>query len=123
MVGKAAEAADLLSQGPITEAKAQRIRDDIQKALDVNPRDAGTLLTAAAFYEQLKDYTTAAKFRSSMIEVRPLDGCWLCRSRHVLLLGGDFNKAESALNHTAGLKAGTPECQPRICTDTPRTND
>jgi len=35
MVGKAAEAADLLNQGPITEAKAQRIRDDIQKALDV----------------------------------------------------------------------------------------
>jgi len=40
MVGKAAEAADLLNQGPITETKAQRIRDDIQKALDVNPRDA-----------------------------------------------------------------------------------
>ena len=109
MVGKAAEAADLLNQGPITEAKAQRIRDDIQKALDVNPRDAGTLLTAAAFYEQLKDYTTAAKFRSSMIEVRPLDGAGYAVLGHVLLLGGDFNKAESALNHTAGLKAGTPE--------------
>jgi len=44
-----------------------------------------------------------------MIEVRPLDGAGYAVLGHVLLLDGDFDKAESALKHTAGLKAGTPE--------------
>ena len=107
MVAKAAEAADLLNQGPNTEAKAQHIHDDIQKALDVNPRDSGTLLIAAAFYEQLRDYNTAAKMRSSIIEVRPLDGASFAALGHVLVLGGDFDKAESALNRTAELRGVT----------------
>jgi len=32
-----------------------------RQPMDVNSREAGTLLTAAAFYEKVRDYTTACQ--------------------------------------------------------------
>jgi tetratricopeptide (TPR) repeat protein len=109
MENKAAEAAALLTQRPITEAGAQQIREDLQKGLDVNPRDPGILLTAAAFYEEFKDYTTAAKLRSSLLEVRPMDGTVHAALGHVFVLAGDFDKAETALKRVLELNAVTPQ--------------
>ena len=109
MENEAAEAATLFAQKPVTEASVQKIREDIQKGLDINPRDPGILFTAAAFYEELKDYVTAAKLRSSMLEVRPLDGAAYAALGHVLVLGGDFVKAETALSRVLALDAGTPQ--------------
>jgi tetratricopeptide (TPR) repeat protein len=109
MVKKAADAASLLNQGIISEAAAQSIRDDIQKALDVNSRDEETLLTASVFYEQLRDYSTAAKHRSSLIEVRPFDGTAYAALGHVLLLNGDLDESEAALDRTTEMNAVTPQ--------------
>ena len=109
MENNAAEAATLFAQRPIIESSSQHIREDLQKAFDVNPRDAGTLLTAATFYEEVKDYVTAAKLRTYMLEVHPLDGAVHAALGHVFVLGGDFDKAETALKRALELNAVTPQ--------------
>jgi tetratricopeptide (TPR) repeat protein len=106
---KAAEATGLLAQRPMTDASARQIREDLQKVLDVNPRDLGTLVTGAAFYEEFKDYTTAAKLRSFILEVRPLDGDAHAALGHDFVLSGDFEKAETTLLRVLELNAVTPQ--------------
>src|SRR2546429_1933104 len=70
MRAKAREAAEWLAQGPMTDTNVQGIRDDLQTALDINPRDPESLLTAAAFYEKREDYASAARERAALTEVR-----------------------------------------------------
>ena len=105
---KAAEAAALLGQEPISEADTLRLRDDIAAALESNPRDAGALLTAAAFFEKLKDYATAARLRESLTEVSPLDSGSYAALGHDLVRGSELGKAETALKRAAELGMLTP---------------
>ena len=109
MENRAAEAATLFAQKPITEAGSQQIREDLQKALDVNPLEPGALLTAATFYEELKDYAMAAKLRSFLLEVHPLEGSAYAALGHDLVLSGDFEKADATLKRVLELNAITPQ--------------
>jgi tetratricopeptide (TPR) repeat protein len=104
----AAKVAMLFGQKPVTDTDVQKLREDIQKVFDVNPREPVTLSTAASFYEGLKDYATSATLRSSLLEVRPTDGTGYAALGHVLVLGAEFDKAEAALNRAVELNAVTP---------------
>src|SRR5882724_6578179 len=68
-----AEAAGLLDQDPLTEEYAERVREDLRAALEVNLREPAALLTASAYNEKRKDYAAAARFRNTLTEVRPLE--------------------------------------------------
>lgn len=109
MQAKIADATAAVNREPITPADAQRIRDDLQAALEANPRDAGALVTAAVFYEKFKDYATAASVRASLVEIRPLDGTAYAALGHALTLGSDFGRAEAALERAADLNTRTPQ--------------
>jgi predicted Zn-dependent protease len=106
---KAAEAAALLGQEPINEADSRRLRDDIATSLEANPRDGGALLTAAAFYEKLNDYSTAARLRASLTEVNPLASGSYAALGHDLVLSSEIDRAEVALKRAAELGALTPQ--------------
>lgn len=105
---KTADAAALLSQPPISADNAQRIRDDLQAALNMNPRDPQALATAAEFYERARDYATAATLGGYLVEVRPLDGAAYAAYGHALQLGAELDKAEAALQRASQLGAHTP---------------
>jgi len=109
MRAKAAEAAALLGQEPIGEADTRRLRDDIAAALEANPRDGGALLTAAAFFEKLNEYATAARLRESLTEVNPLDSGSYAALGHDLVSGSELSKAETALKRAAELGMLTPQ--------------
>lgn len=108
MQAKTAEAASLLAQEPFSPANFERMRDNLQAALELNPREATTLLTAAALYEKVGNYATAASLRASLVEVRPLDGAAHASFGHVLLLASDLDKAEAELNRAVDLSGRTP---------------
>jgi tetratricopeptide (TPR) repeat protein len=109
MQRKTAEAADLLSHEPFPPASVERVRDDLQAALEINPREPETLLTAAAFYENVRDYATAASLRASLVEVRPLDAAAHAALGRVLLQSSDLNKAEAALHRAVDIAGSTPQ--------------
>ena len=58
---KIAESEILLSEGPLTQARADRIRENVQAALQLNPRDSGALYLATSMYEKAEDYPDAVK--------------------------------------------------------------
>jgi len=108
MQSKVAGIAGLLSQPSTPESEA-RIREDLQAALEINPRDAVALATAASFYEKWQEYRAAAGLRASLVEVRPQDGAAFAALGHALLLATDLEKAEEALNHATAISARTPQ--------------
>jgi tetratricopeptide (TPR) repeat protein len=113
---KIADAATLLRDEQLSPTSVERIRGDLQAALEVNPREAGTLGTAAAFYEKLRDYATASSLRASLVEVRPLDAAAHAALGHVLVLGSDLDIAEAALIRAVDIAGRTPQ----IAEDFPR---
>jgi hypothetical protein len=108
MQAKVAELAALLGQPSSPESDA-RIREDLRAALEVNPLDPQALATAASFYEKWREYPTAARHRAALVEIRPQDATALAALGHVLLLAGDFDNSEAALNLAASLSATTPQ--------------
>lgn len=108
MLANIAEAAKLVNQEGISEADAQRIREDLRTVLEVNPLEPGGLLTASAFNEKQKDYAAAARFRKMLVEVHPLESGAYAGLGHVLLLSAEFDKAEEALKHAVDLDVLTP---------------
>jgi len=108
MQAKLAGLAGLLTQ-PSAPVDAARIREDLRAALEINPRDPMALTTAASFYEKWQDYSTAATHRAALAEIRPKDGAALSALGHVLLLAGDFDKSEQALNRAIAISATTPQ--------------
>jgi tetratricopeptide (TPR) repeat protein len=109
MRAKASEAAQLLAHEPMTEASAQSIRDDLQTALEINPRDPELLLTAAGFYERVKDYAAAVRQRAALTEVQPFDATGFAALGHTLVLASDFDVAETPLQRATGLSLHTPQ--------------
>jgi tetratricopeptide (TPR) repeat protein len=103
-----ADAAKLLEREMLSEADAQRVREDLRAALEVNPLEPGALLAAAAYNEKQKDFEAAARFRKSLVEVRPLDSSALAGLGHELLLAADYDKADEALKHAVDLQVMTP---------------
>ena len=97
------EAAGLLDLGPLSEANAERVREALRAALQLNPREPAALLTASLYNERRKDYAAAARFRSTLTEVRPLESSSYADLGHVLTLAGEFEKAELALRHAIEL--------------------
>ena len=108
MQAKVVEIAALLSQPSAPEGDA-RIREDLRAALEINPRDPLALATAASFYEKWRDFSTAASHRAALVEIRPQDGAPLAALAHVLLLAGDLDKSEAALNRAAAISPSTPQ--------------
>jgi len=109
MHAKTQQAAQLLTQEPLTEAIAQSIREDLQAALEINPRNPDSLLAAAAFFEKVKDYAGAARHRAALTEVRPFDAAGFAALGHTLVLACDFDDAETPLQHAVELNLRTPQ--------------
>jgi Flp pilus assembly protein TadD len=108
---KAAEASALLQQPAISDEMSQQLREDLKLALGINPRDPEALLDTAMLYEKFADYGSAAGFRASLAEVRPLDASAHAFLGHDYLIASDLDKAEAALQ--AALTLG-PRAQPII---------
>jgi tetratricopeptide (TPR) repeat protein len=109
MRAKLSEAAPLLAQEAITETDAKSIREELQAALEINPLDPDSLLDAALFYEKLKDFATAAQYRASLTEVRPLDAAGYAALGHVLVESANFGAAEKPLQRAFELNLRTPQ--------------
>jgi tetratricopeptide (TPR) repeat protein len=105
---RVADAAKVLEQEVLSEADAQRIREDLRAALEVNPLEPAALVTASAYNEKQKDFAAAARFRKLLVEVRPLDGATFAALGHGLFLAADYEKAEEALKHAVDLDVMTP---------------
>jgi tetratricopeptide (TPR) repeat protein len=103
------EASGLLGQDPLTEENAERVREDLRAALEMNLREPAALLTASAYNEKRKDYAAAARFRNTLTEVRPLESGAYAGLGHVLLLGAEYTRAEEALKRAAELDVLTPQ--------------
>jgi tetratricopeptide (TPR) repeat protein len=106
---KIAEAGALLNQDPLSEENAERVREDLRAALELNGREPAALLTASAYNEKRKDYAAAARFRGTLVEVRPLEASAYAGLGHVLLLAGEYAKAEEALKRAVELERMTPQ--------------
>src|SRR5579872_25034 len=102
------DAAKLLEQEALSEADAQRIREDLRAALEVNPLEPVALLAGAAYNEKQKDFAAAARFRKSLVEARPLGSSAFAGLGHELLLAADYDKADEALKRAAELDVMTP---------------
>jgi tetratricopeptide (TPR) repeat protein len=103
-----ADAARLLEQESFSEADAQRIREDLRAALEVNPLEPGALLAASSYNEKQKDFAAAARFRKLLVEVQPQDSSAFSGLGHELLLAADYEKAEEALKQAVDLDVMTP---------------
>lgn len=102
------DATKLLEKEVLSEADAQRIREDLRAALEVNPLEPGALLAASAYNEKQKDFAAAARFRKSLVDVQPLASTAFVGLGHELLLAADYDKAEEALKHAVDLDVMTP---------------
>lgn len=109
MRSKVSEATQLLAQETMSEAAVQSIRDGLQAALEINSRDPDLLLTLAAFYEKLRNYSAAALQRAALTEVRPFDAAGFASLGHTLVLAADFDAAESPLQRAIALNLRTPQ--------------
>src|SRR4029077_8201413 len=106
---KIAEGGTLLNQDPLSEENAERVREDLRAALELNGREPAALLTASAYNEKRKDYTAAGRLRGTLVEVRPLEARAYAGLGHVLLLAGEYAKAEEALKRAVELERMTPQ--------------
>lgn len=103
------EATELLTEDPLSAASEQKIRDDLKAALEMNARDPGALLTAAAFHEKVNDYDAATRERAALTEVRPSDPAAFAALGHALVLAKNFDGAEAPLKRAMALRERTPE--------------
>jgi len=106
---KIAEAEILLAEEPLTQARADRVREDIQTALQLNSRDPGALTVATSLYEKAQDYHAAASMAGFLVEVRPRDGAACAMFGHALRLNSEFDRAEAALKRAAELGVATAQ--------------
>lgn len=106
---KITDAVELLNEEPLTQARADQVRQNIQDALELNPRDSGALLAAASLYEKAKDYHAAAAMSAFLVEVRPRDGPTHATFGHALRLNSEFDRAEEELKRAAELGVRTPQ--------------
>ncbi|HEV2195986.1 MAG TPA: hypothetical protein VGR55_10420 [Candidatus Acidoferrum sp.] len=106
---KVSEATQLLAQETMSEGVAQSIQGSLQAALEINSHDPELLLTAASFYERLKNYSAAARQRAALTEVRPLDAAGFASLGHTLVLASDFDAAETSLQRAIVLNLRTPQ--------------
>ncbi len=104
-----AEAETLLAEGPLTQERADRIREDIKNALQVNARDTGALVVATALYEKAQDYPSAASMASFLVEVKPREGSAYAALGHALRLNSDLTRAETALKRAVELGVVTTQ--------------
>ncbi len=103
------EAKALLVEEPLTQARADRIRQYIETALRLNARDPEALKTATSLYEKAADYRAAASMSGLLVEVRPLDGSAYAAFGHALRLNSDLDRAETTLNRAVQLGITTPQ--------------
>jgi len=106
---KVTEATQLLAQETMNEGAVQSIQDSLQAALEINSHDPELLLTAAAFYERVRNYPAAARQRTALTEVRPLDAASFASLGHTLVLASDFDAAENPLRRAIALNIRTPQ--------------
>jgi tetratricopeptide (TPR) repeat protein len=106
---KIGEAGGLLDQDPLSEENAERVREDLRAALELNGREPAALLAAAAYNEKKKDYAAAERFRGTLVEVRPFESSAHAALGHAFLLGGEYAKAEEALKRAVELEVLTPQ--------------
>jgi tetratricopeptide (TPR) repeat protein len=106
---KIADAEVLLSEGPLTQARTDRMRESIQAALQLNSRDPGALNLATAMYEKAGDYADAAKFSALLLDVGPRDGTAYATFGHALRLNSELDRAEKALKRAAELGVTTSQ--------------
>jgi len=109
MRAKASEAAQLLAQEPLTETATRSIREDLEAALQVNPLDPEVLLSSAVISEKLGNFAEAARYRTSLTELRPLDPAAQAALGHDLVLGANFEAAEAPLQRATELNLHTPQ--------------
>jgi|HubBroStandDraft_6_1064221.scaffolds.fasta_scaffold00051_17 Flp pilus assembly protein TadD len=103
MQNKIAEAAAALPGTAATQANLQSILDLLKAAVAMNPLEPAALRLGISLYEKAGDYATAAQFGTTLTQVRPQDGSAFAALGHVLLLGSELNKAETALKHAVDL--------------------
>lgn len=106
---KIADAEILLSEGPLTQARSDRIRENIQAALQLNARDPGALNLATSMYEKAGDYADAAKFSALLLDAGPRDGMAYATFGHALRLNSELDRAEKALKRAAELGVTTSQ--------------
>jgi Tfp pilus assembly protein PilF len=104
-----AEAESLLGEAPLTQERAERIRSDLQAALQLNPRDPEALRLAAFLYERTGDIATAVAVSAYLVEVKPRASPAYAALGHELRLHGEFDRAETALRRAADLGLATAE--------------
>ncbi|HET9307113.1 MAG TPA: hypothetical protein VFO46_13900 [Candidatus Sulfotelmatobacter sp.] len=104
---KIAESEILLSEGPLTQARADRIRENVQAALQLNARDCGALNLATSMYEKAEDYPDAVKMSALLVEVGPRDGTAYATFGHALRLNSELDRADAALKRAAELGVTT----------------
>ncbi|HLZ41007.1 MAG TPA: hypothetical protein VKQ11_08600 [Candidatus Sulfotelmatobacter sp.] len=106
---KIADAEILLSEGPLTQARADRIRENVQAALQLNSRDPGALNLATGLYEKAGDYADAVKMSALLVEVGPRDGTAFATFGHALRLNTELDRADQALKRAAELGVTTSQ--------------
>ena len=104
-----AEAETLLVEDPLTQERANKVREDIKNALQVNPRESGALSIATRLYEKAQDYPSAVSMASFLVEVKPRDGAAYAALGHALRLNSDLTRAETALKRAVDLGVSTPQ--------------
>ena len=104
---KAAAATTLLLQPAVSAEAAEQVRDALKLALGINPRDAESLTAAASLYEKFGDYSGAAPYRASLLEVFPQDGAAYALAGHDYLLASDLENGENALQGALRLNTRT----------------
>ena len=106
---KIAEAEILVAEEPLTQARADRVREDIQTVLQINSRDPEALTVATSLYEKAQDYHAAASMSGFLVEVRPRDGAAYAMFGHALQLNSEFDRAEAALKRAGELGIATAQ--------------
>ena len=103
---KIAEAEQLLKED-LSEARADRIREDIAAALQLNSRDQGALVIATGLYEKAQDFPNAVKMASYLVEISPRDGSAYARFGHELRLNAELDRADLTLKKASELGVTT----------------
>jgi tetratricopeptide (TPR) repeat protein len=99
---KIAEAESLLNED-LSQERADRIREDMAAALQLNSRDSGALLVATGLYEKAQDFPNAVKMASYLVEIGPRDGSAYARLGHELRLNTELDRADAALKKASEL--------------------
>src|SRR5579863_187429 len=105
---KVAEAQTLVGED-LNQERADRIREDVQAALQLNARDPGALMVATSLYEKAQDFPNAVKMSGYLVEVEPRDGSAYATLGHALRLNSELDHAEDALKKASELGITTSQ--------------